>query len=84
MSGLTRMGLADLFDEVNMEGGNRLAVYRSPFVNQDGSQNQVILYVRISRTPLGAQPDGALGGARSPRWTPSGRPFWSRWGCSPW
>ena len=53
LSGLTRMGLADLFDEVNMEGGNRLAVYRSPFVNQDGSQNQVILYVAISRTPSG-------------------------------
>lgn len=53
LNNMTRLSLAELFNDVNLDGGQRLAVYRSPFVNQDGSQNQVILYVRISRTPSG-------------------------------
>lgn len=49
----SRLRLADLFDDVNLNGGRRLEVVRSPFVNQDGTRNQVVLYVTICRTPAG-------------------------------
>ena len=49
----SRLKMSNLFNEVNLKGGDQLMVARSPFVNQDGSQDEVILYVTITRTPSG-------------------------------
>ena len=49
----SRLNMSNLFNEVNLKGGDQLMVARSPFVNQDGSQDEVILYVTITRTPSG-------------------------------
>lgn len=53
LNNMTRLARAELFNEVNLQGGDELTGYRSPFVNQDGSQNEVILYVTITRTSSG-------------------------------
>lgn len=53
LSNMTRAGRADLFNDVNLQGGVHLTSYRSPFVNRDGTQDEVILYVSITRTPSG-------------------------------
>ncbi|MGI6254279.1 MAG: ATP-binding protein [Acutalibacter sp.] len=49
----SRTNLYNVFNEVNLQGGSRMTMARSPFVNQDGSQDAVILYVTITRTPAG-------------------------------
>ena len=49
----SRLKMSNLFNEVNLKGGDQLMVARSPFVNQDGTQDEVILYVTITRTPSG-------------------------------
>lgn len=49
----SRLNMSNLFNEVNLKGGDQLMVARSPFVNQDGTQDEVILYVTITRTPSG-------------------------------
>lgn len=49
----SRGALAALFNEVNLQGDSKLLVAKSPFVNQDGSQDEVILYVSVVRTPTG-------------------------------
>ena len=69
----SRLKMSNLFNEVNLKGGDQLMVARSPFVNQDGTQDEVILYVTITPHALGAQPHGAAGKRRSPRWIPSRR-----------
>lgn len=53
LNSLTRVALVDVFNDVNFQGGTRLTTYRSPFVNRDGTQDEVILYVTITRTPSG-------------------------------
>lgn len=53
LSNMSRAGRADLFNDVNLQGGTWLTSYRSPFVNRDGTQDEVILYVTITRTPAG-------------------------------
>ncbi len=53
LNNMSRPGRADLFNDVNFQGGNLLTSYRSPFVNRDGTQDEVILYVTITRTPAG-------------------------------
>lgn len=53
LGSLTRVALVDVFNDVNFQGGTRLTTYRSPFVNRDGTQDEVILYVTITRTPSG-------------------------------
>lgn len=53
LNNMTRAGRAELFNNVNLQGGTHLTSYRSPFVNWDGSQDEVILYVTITRTPPG-------------------------------
>lgn len=50
---MTRNDLRVLFNEVNLEGGNRLSVYSSPFAYEDGVRPDVILYVDIVRTQSG-------------------------------
>ena len=49
----SRANLYNLFNDVNLQGGSWMTVAQSPFVNQDGSQDAVILYVTITRTPSG-------------------------------
>ena len=49
----SRTNMYNLFNEVNLKGGAQMIVARSPFVNQDGSQDAVILYVTITRTQAG-------------------------------
>lgn len=48
-----RSNLSEIFNQVNLQGGRQLSVDRSPFVNQDGSRDEVILYITITRTPSG-------------------------------
>lgn len=49
----SRSNLSEIFNQVNLQGGRQLSVDRSPFVNQDGSRDEVILYITITRTPSG-------------------------------
>ena len=53
LNNMTRAGRAELFDNVNFQGGTWLTSYHSPFVNRDGTQDEVILYVTITRTAAG-------------------------------
>lgn len=53
LSEMTRVGRAELFNNVNLQGGTQMTSYRSPFVNRDGTQDEVILFVNITRTPQG-------------------------------
>lgn len=45
--------LRTLFDEVNLGGGSRLQSFLSPYVSQDGSQPEAILYAKVVRTASG-------------------------------
>lgn len=53
LENLTRMDLYTVFNEVNLMGGSNLATYESPFVYQDGTHPDVIVYSRVVRTPSG-------------------------------
>ena len=53
MNNLSFMGLAEIFNEVNMNGGSQLSTYPAPFSTQGGSSAEVILYAKIVRTDSG-------------------------------
>lgn len=50
---MTRMDLRNVFNDVNLAGGSKLAAYTSPFTYQDGARPQVILYAEVVRTSSG-------------------------------
>ena len=50
---MDRSALQDLFEKVNLAGGNTLTTYESPYTFRDGTRPEVILCVRVTRTASG-------------------------------
>ena len=49
-----RSQLRDLFEQVNLRGGDQMTEYTSPYYYGDGSHPQVLLYLRIASPEPGA------------------------------
>lgn len=50
---LTRSFFAELFNQVNLQGGSQMETYTTDFFTRDGAPMEIILYARIARTPSG-------------------------------
>lgn len=50
---MDRTTLRTFFDEVNQDGGSRLAVYASPYTYLNGERSEVLLYAKICRSQSG-------------------------------